>query len=328
MSDKRLNRTRKLSLPSGGDPRDRSSAGWLTEDMLGPGLVLKNGRIVPNFSPESPLDTDERGEIILRTSNGVVTAPGSPMSLQAQAADTSVQVTKKGLRARPSPSQIPGLDAHITGVATPIAEELIAAIPSPAPFAGAGTGDGPVADPGGAPAGLYLDDSGGFSDPTAGLGTASLNDTGDFVAAAATTIARLTGDVTTTSASAGDVTGLSFSIGANEVWQFEAHLMTKCSTANGHKWAVNVPASAAVTASLRGSRASTASIISDDIVADDTLSAAVGTGTYATGGWVDIVGIVANSTTAGSVQIRFASATGGDTTTAKAQSYVTARRIA
>lgn len=141
--------------------------------------------------------------------------------------------------------------------------------------------------------------------------------------------AYITSNVTTTSASAGDITGLSFSIGASEVWEFSAHLMTQCSTANGHKWAVNIPASCAIAGSLRGSRASAASVIADDIVADDTLSITLGTGTYTTGGWIDMFCIVTNSTNAGTVQLRFAAAVGGDTITVKGPgSYLRARRIA
>lgn len=168
MSDKRLDRSRKLSLPRGTDPRDRSAAGALTEDMLGPGLKLENGRIVLDLSPDSPYFVNERGQFELRTGPGIVVAPGSPMSLQAQAADTSVEVTKRGLKARPSASQVNGLTEAIVVTATPIVEDLIAAIPSPAPFAGAGTGDGLVADPGGAPVGNVLYDDGTFGPPTGG----------------------------------------------------------------------------------------------------------------------------------------------------------------
>lgn len=154
---------------------------------------------------------------------------------------------------------------------------------------------------------------------TLGLGTIA---TGDR------TIARLTGDVTTTNATATDVTGLSFSIGASEVWAIEVHMLTKCSTVNGHKWALNVPASGLPYVSMRSSRGSVASILSDDILADDTLSATTGTGTYAAGGWVDMFGLIVNSTNSGTVQVRFASATAGDTTTVKNGSYLIAYRVA
>jgi hypothetical protein len=157
--------------------------------------------------------------------------------------------------------------------------------------------------------------------------TGEVTSVGNAATLAYLKVVRITSNVTTTSGTAADVTGLSFAIAASEVWAFEIHLMTMCSTVNGHKWALDIPTSCAVAASLRGSRATAASIISDDILADDTLSTTVGTGTYTTGGWVDIIGIVTNSTNAGTVQVRFAANTAGDTITAKAQSFILARRI-
>ena len=141
--------------------------------------------------------------------------------------------------------------------------------------------------------------------------------------------AYLSSPVTTASNVIGDVTGLSFAIAVNEVWAIEVDIMSQCSTVNGHKWAINGPTGMTVAASLQASRASSASIISDDIVSINTLSTAVGLGTYSTGGFVRIVGIVtADATHAGTVQVRFASATNGDTTTAKAGSTLKARRLA
>lgn len=166
---------------------------------------------------------------------------------------------------------------------------------------------------------------------TARLGSGTANSgsylRGDQTWAADFYIARISGDVTTTSASAADVTGISFTIGANEIWMFDAYLSTQGSTANGHKWAIDVPASCTIHAIAKGSRAAVTSIISDTIVADDTLTATFGTGSYTSGGWVQINGIAANSTNAGTVQIRFAAAVGGDTITVKANSYIIARRI-
>jgi hypothetical protein len=137
---------------------------------------------------------------------------------------------------------------------------------------------------------------------------------------------RLAANGTTTSATNSDA-GLSFSIGSSQTWSFCFQAFTQCSAANGHKWGLDIPTGATVEAIVRGSRGSTASIISDSITTDDGQSAAMGTGTYTAGGWVEIVGTIVNSTTAGSVKLRYASSTGGDTTTIKAGSYVEAHRI-
>lgn len=141
-----------------------------------------------------------------------------------------------------------------------------------------------------------------------------------------TAVARLASPVATASATAVDVTGLAFALGANETWSFEFRLMTQSSAGLGHRWALDVPAGCTVVASARGSRGSAVSIIADDITADDTLTGTFGTGTYATGGWVDLYGTVANGSTAGTVQLRFATATGLDTATVKAGSFLNALR--
>jgi hypothetical protein len=139
-------------------------------------------------------------------------------------------------------------------------------------------------------------------------------------------VSRLASDGTTTSATNSD-TGLSFSIGSSEAWSFTFQAFTKCSTANGHKWGLDVPTGATIEAVIRGSRATAAAIISDSITSDDAQSTTFGTGTYTSGGYIEVVGTVLNSTTSGSVKLRYASATAGDTTTIKAGSFVEATRI-
>lgn len=136
---------------------------------------------------------------------------------------------------------------------------------------------------------------------------------------------RLTGDVTTDQVTAQDVTGLSFAIGANEVWSFEFNLMAGSGDANGVKFAINVPASATLAAEVFGNVDTAANTKSALINADDTLSAAFLTAN-AQGRLISIRGVVANSTNAGTVQLRFAKVTSG-TATVSANSYMTARRI-
>jgi len=168
MSDQRRGSSRKTSIPKGEDPRDRSSVGdSLTADMLGPGLELVNGKIQLKISPTSPFYCEESGDFNLRTENGVTVAKGSPMSIQARPADSSILVTRQGLKARPNASQVVN-DSTIVGDSVAQAlENISAATAIPAPFVGAGAGDGVVKDPGGIPTLVkYLRDDGLFAVPT------------------------------------------------------------------------------------------------------------------------------------------------------------------
>lgn len=132
-------------------------------------------------------------------------------------------------------------------------------------------------------------------------------------------------DATTTSTTAADVTGLSFAIGANEIWSFEFNLRTGSSSAAGIKLGLNVPASATFLATAIHSQAG-GTFTSELFTADDTLGATIMTANAQTG-VTRISGTIANSTNAGTVQLRFAKVTSG-TATVAANSYVVAWRIA
>lgn len=169
MSDHRLGRSRKVSVPQGGDPRDRSSIGdSLTADMLGPGLELVGRKIQLKISPTSPLYTEENGDVNFRAGSGTVVAPGSPMSLQVVPADASMEVTPKGVRARPTSTQVrneSGFAGRTVTEALATAKTVIDALVAtpPAVFTGLGAGNGQVRDTGGSAVGSSLADNGLFN---------------------------------------------------------------------------------------------------------------------------------------------------------------------
>ncbi|HWB01377.1 MAG TPA: hypothetical protein VG796_00040 [Verrucomicrobiales bacterium] len=130
----------------------------------------------------------------------------------------------------------------------------------------------------------------------------------------------ITTDQPTTSGSATNVTGASFSVGASEVWSVEFHMGLTCSAGGANvKFAVDVPASATVGGVVRGT--STSAVIT----ADATLTSGV-MATASGGATLSI--LIQNSTNAGTVQLQFASGNGTDTATVKGgQSYWVARKL-
>lgn len=143
-----------------------------------------------------------------------------------------------------------------------------------------------------------------------------------------THLARRATNITTTSASNASVTDLAFDIATNEVWAFEFNLRTQCSSTGGHKWGLLLPTGATVTATAHGSLASRTTIAASDITTSDGQTAVLGTGSYASDGWVRIAGVVvADSVNSGVVQLRFAAGVAGQTITVKAGSFVIARKF-
>jgi len=124
----------------------------------------------------------------------------------------------------------------------------------------------------------------------------------------------------------GNVTNMSFAVGANETWSFEFNLQIGCSGAGGVKFQLTGPASGgpAVNAVAEGSGAGAATITSSALAAFS--SASVGFSASFAAGWVHITGVVVNGTTAGTVQLQFASGTNAQTSTIFYPSYMVARK--
>lgn len=144
--------------------------------------------------------------------------------------------------------------------------------------------------------------------------------------------ARISGDLTTTSTSAADATGLSFPIGANEVWSFECYMKVGSSSTAGTKYAVNVPSGATLAVQVEGQTTGNGVFAQEQLTAAATLTSTAfnTTGAFTTaavGAFVAVRGVVANGSTPGTVQVQHAKVTSG-TATIYANAYLIARRIA
>jgi hypothetical protein len=140
---------------------------------------------------------------------------------------------------------------------------------------------------------------------------------------------RTTGDITTTGQALADVTGLSFPVGANEVWQFEVYARVGSSSAAGCSYGFTFPVGATLEAITLGSLASANAMLTDRITATNTAGAVYNTGAVTTAANCAILqarGVVVNGATAGTVQFKHLKVTSG-TSTVYANSCVVARRI-
>jgi hypothetical protein len=133
-------------------------------------------------------------------------------------------------------------------------------------------------------------------------------------------------NVTTTSTSAANVTGASFAIGANENWSFEFYGRIGCDNTGGVKFAADVPSGATLLAQAVGVGASATTVTSALLTSDNALSGVAFNSVNDQNGWVRITGHVRNSSNAGNIQITFASATSGQTSTVYVDSTLVGRR--
>jgi hypothetical protein len=139
--------------------------------------------------------------------------------------------------------------------------------------------------------------------------------------------ARLSADQTTTLLTAQNITGLSFSVLSGEVWSFECYIRNnKSALTAGIKYAVNAPATSTLEAQLQGTTSATTAVQNERLSALATLSANAYNTVANAEGFASIVGVVVAGAN-GTVQIQHASVTSG-TATARANSYITARKIA
>lgn len=120
-------------------------------------------------------------------------------------------------------------------------------------------------------------------------------------------------------------TGLSFAIGANEVFSFTADLQTQCSSTGGMKFSITGPAGAAVGARCKGTGAAVTAETEQRITALGTLTTAIFNNAAIVGG-VRITGTIRNGATPGTVTINFASVTAGQTSTILQDSFLIASK--
>jgi len=139
--------------------------------------------------------------------------------------------------------------------------------------------------------------------------------------------AIVTTTVTTTVIAAASVTGMSFAIPASETWSFEFFLQNGCSGIGGVKFAIVVPTGATFRAVAVGMSTAVTAVTSAVLTVSGTLSGVAFNAVALTTGWTRITGSVVNATTAGTVELRFASTTAAQTSSVYDKSYMTARKI-
>ena len=152
------------------------------------------------------------------------------------------------------------------------------------------------------------------------------NGTGTWTTTLSVANAVVSANQTRTLNTAGNVTDMSFNIGASETWSFEFNLQNGCSGGGGNRWAITFPGGGTMRSVAIGNAGNTTSIASSIITASGGLTSSFCT-FNSTAGWTRITGVVVNGGTAGTVQLQFASGTNGQTTTIYANSYLTARRV-
>jgi hypothetical protein len=140
--------------------------------------------------------------------------------------------------------------------------------------------------------------------------------------------ARLTADQATNATTATAVPGLSFTIGANEVWTVEFNCrIGKASGTNGTKYAIAIPAGATVMGQVFGTVGSATAFATEVITASATLTSTAFNTTATSNGVMRITACIVNGATAGTVQLQQASVT-SQNAIVLANSYMVARRIA
>jgi hypothetical protein len=165
---------------------------------------------------------------------------------------------------------------------------------------------------------------------TAGAGITITNAAGAITVAATApsmTNARLTADAGTALLTATDITGLSFSVLSGEVWSFEVFIRNnKSSLTAGIKYAINAPAASTLEAQIQGTTSATTAVQHERMSGLTTLTTAAFNTVANADGFVRIAGVVVAGAN-GTVQIQHAAVT-SQTATARANSYITARKIA
>jgi hypothetical protein len=143
-------------------------------------------------------------------------------------------------------------------------------------------------------------------------------------------VVRLTADVVNAEAVANtmtDVTGLSFPVLANKLYDFEFHIVyTAAATATGSRWSINGPAFTYLNYSSEYSLTSTTATRNALLQAFNLPAAANVTSAAVGNNWAMIKGVIQPSA-AGNVIARFASEVTVSAITAKAGSFVRYQQI-
>lgn len=123
------------------------------------------------------------------------------------------------------------------------------------------------------------------------------------------------------------IPGLSFAIGAGETWFMEAYIILDGAT-NGVKFQVTGPASPTTVALIESGNTSSISANAAEAITAFSTPGATAFATSAITTPYSLKGTIVNGTTAGIVQVQFATASGTNSVSAKAGSYIKAQRVA
>ncbi len=135
---------------------------------------------------------------------------------------------------------------------------------------------------------------------------------------------RNSSNLTTSSTTLVNATGLSFSIAANEIWSLDFELSCNAASAGGMAFGITIPSGATIEANSMGVRASVNNYQCDRITSSG--SPTLVQYAKANDGPVRITGLVVNGSTAGTVQLQFLSGSSGSSVTIYANSYGLANR--
>jgi hypothetical protein len=144
----------------------------------------------------------------------------------------------------------------------------------------------------------------------------------------ATKVAVNTSTQTINSATAADVTNHSYSIAAGEIWE-SIHLLEVSGATNGVKFIVTAPAGSTIVLTVEGNTTGVTvfSVSRDAVVNNTTVTGSLAVCTAAFVGTVFIRLLVNAVTTAGTVQLKAATATGTNTNTIQSYTTMKATRV-
>jgi hypothetical protein len=120
---------------------------------------------------------------------------------------------------------------------------------------------------------------------------------------------------TTTADTPQNITGLSFPIAANAVYNFTAELQLGCNNTGGVKLAIDFPSGATIRAMAEGSSSGITAQTSAVITAAATLSGVAFNTVNSQGGRAKISGTIRNGSNSGNFQLQFAAGVSGQTAT-------------
>lgn len=132
---------------------------------------------------------------------------------------------------------------------------------------------------------------------------------------ATTTPLRPSSDITTTSNTASDITGMVHAVAANTTYFFFGYIHIGCNNTGGVKFTLTIPSGATVYVNFQGSTTNNTTYGTFNCITSGTLIATAFCQENQSGRGVIVSGTVTTGSTAGNVQFQFASGTNTQTST-------------